>query len=71
MIEICGQYANWRVIKLSQIKNKKRIYLCECNCGFKKEVREEDLKSQKSKFCMKCRHQDKEIKRGDKFGSWI
>jgi len=70
MIEIGKQYTNWKVIKLSQIKNRKRLYLCECNCGFKKEVRDEDLKKEKSQSCMKCRHASKEIKRGDKFQSW-
>lgn len=70
MIEIGKQYANWRVIKLSQIKNKKRLYLCECNCGFKKEVRDDELKKEASQFCRNCRHKDKEIKKGDKFGSW-
>ncbi len=70
MIELGKQYANWKVLKLSQIKNKKRLYLCECNCGFKKEVRDDALKTQQSQFCMKCRHQSKEIKKGDKFGLW-
>jgi hypothetical protein len=70
MIIIGKQYANWKVINLSRRKEKKILYLCICNCGFKREVRDDQLKRQASKSCSSCKYQDKELKRGDKFGQW-
>ena len=67
---IGNKYANWTVIGQLKIKNKKRWYPCKCNCGNEKDVREDGLLKNQSNYCMKCRHADKEIKKGDKFGNW-
>lgn len=63
-------FGNWFVISGPEIIKKKKYYLCRCNCGNEINVRDDALIKANSKFCMKCRHHDKKINSGDKFGSW-
>lgn len=70
MIKIGSKYANWKVIKEAKVINKKRWYLCICNCGVQKEVRIDALQSSKSAYCLKCRHASVTINPGDVFGKW-
>ncbi len=63
--------ANWTIIGPCIIKSKKKYYLCRCDCGYEKEVREDNLKNANSKYCSKCRFQEKTIKDGDRFGKWV
>ena len=47
------KFSRWTVIKLEKIIKSQYFWLCKCDCGNDKVVRESDLKRGKSKSC-KC-----------------
>lgn len=70
MFLVGKKYGNWEVISEVQRIKDRSVYQCKCNCGAIFLVRAEILKAANTQFCRKCRFCDKEIKRGDRFGSW-
>ena len=69
MFEIGTKRGNWTVISFP-MQTGRTYYYCTCYCGNTVAVRSEVLKSAVSKSCMECRHKDKNINPGDKFGKW-
>lgn len=45
------RFGRWTVIKRAEDRKSKIYWLCKCDCGKKKEVREENLINGKSKSC--------------------
>jgi len=45
----------WTIIDIAPPRIRKTYWLCECECGIRREVRENALKSNMSKFCGYCK----------------
>lgn len=68
-MQIGEKFGNWLIIGNAITINKKRLYLCKCECGIEKLVRREDI-LKKPTYCNKCRFASVEINPNDKFGKW-
>lgn len=55
------------VHRLDGMRNKRVVYLCQCDCGQKVEVRAESLRSGHTQSCG-CKHRDIVAARGTKHG---
>lgn len=82
-IDLTGQKFNkWTVIERAENKNKAVCWLCECECGTRKIVRAQHLKSGNSKscgclqkevakdLCKKLGQNNSQKLEGKVFGSW-
>ena len=64
-VNIGDRYNKWTVIGKAE---RNRYYICQCDCGYVKEVQDYSLTSGKSKSCGKCNQVTVNI--GDTFGDW-
>lgn len=53
--DLTGQmFGRWTVLKKGGMKNGKRVYLCQCECGAQHEVRYDRLVNGESTQCTDC-----------------
>lgn len=51
-VDLTGQrFGRLTVIKRAPNKGRRTVWLCECDCGTEKEIRQEDLRSNKTVSC--------------------
>jgi hypothetical protein len=68
-MKVGEKHGNWLVIGSAVIVNRKKLYLCKCDCGVEKLMRKDDV-IKKPTYCNKCRFASVAINSGDKFGKW-
>lgn len=55
-MDLTGQtFTKWTVLRETEKRNKKRMWLCRCECGNTVVVCQANLKSGKSTQCLNCR----------------
>jgi hypothetical protein len=64
------KYGKWTVLERVANKNDNKRYLCECDCGTKKEVDGYNLRKVLSKSCPHCRVKTHGMSYTDTFKIW-
>ena len=66
--EVGEVYNRWTIIEVKK-EGKKTTVIAKCECGTIKAIEKSDVKSGKSKGCIRCRFRNKEVLT-KKYGKW-